>query len=280
MKHIVTFILITTLVLPFSSCKKKDTKVEEPIDNETTNPTLTLVKIGETYLSGGNAKAVVYSTKELETGYNEIYVALYDSTDGSRLSRGHFEVTPMMDMGSMQHSSPVENTEDTTTTNGYFKCGVVFTMPGGASKWSLNFAFHNHKNEKMGRGSLGISVKASTPSRSKSTLIFQENNAALFLTFLNPLKPAVGINDLEITLHKKINNNQFDPVNDYTIQMEPVMPSMGHSSPNNVNPVLTANGHYKGKVNFTMSGLWQIKLKLYKSGVLLSDDQFFEITIE
>ncbi|MBL7932639.1 MAG: FixH family protein [Bacteroidia bacterium] len=280
MKHIITFIVSITLLLSFTSCKKKETKVEEPVNNETTNPTLTLLKIGETYLNGANAKAVVYSTKELETGYNQIYVALYDSTDGSRLSRGHFEVIPMMDMGSMQHSSPVENTEDTTTTDGYFKSGVVFTMPGDASQWSLNFAFHNHKNESMGRGSLGMAVKASTPARSKSTLIFAENNAALYLTFANPLKPAVGINDLEILLHKKISNDEYAPVDDYTIVMEPTMPSMGHSSPNNVNPVLTANGHYKGKVNFTMSGLWHINLKLYKAGVLLSDDQFFEITID
>jgi len=44
------------------------------------------------------------------------------------------------------------------------------------------------------------------------------------------------------------------------------MPSMGHGSPNNVNPVLTKNGHYKGKVNFTMTGDWRINLELNKDG--------------
>jgi hypothetical protein len=36
----------------------------------------------------------------------------------------------MMDMGMMQHSCPVENTADTTTTDNYFKTAVVFSMPG------------------------------------------------------------------------------------------------------------------------------------------------------
>lgn len=54
------------------------------------------------------------------------------------------------------------------------------------------------------------------------------------------------------------------------------MPSMGHGSPNNVNPVHIEKGHYRGKVNFTMTGEWQIKLKVFKNGVLLRDDLMFE----
>jgi hypothetical protein len=45
------------------------------------------------------------------------------------------------------------------------------------------------------------------------------------------------------------------------------------------NPIHSINGHYKGKVNFTMSGLWQIQLKLAKNGVLLSDQIYFETTL-
>jgi hypothetical protein len=56
------------------------------------------------------------------------------------------------------------------------------------------------------------------------------------------------------------------------------MPSMGHGSPNNVNPVHTSNGHYLGKVNFTMSGFWRVHLTIKKNGVLLSNDQYFDIT--
>ena len=87
------------------------------------------------------------------------------------------------------------------------------------------------------------------------------------------------MNDFEIVLHKKVSMMDFPAIENYTIEIVPEMPSMGHGSPNNVNPIHLANGHYIGKVNFTMTGLWKIKLKLYKNGTLISDDQFFEITL-
>lgn len=280
MKRSISILALATITLFTFSCKKKETKINDatPAD-KTEEVSTTLLKLGETFIPGSAAKAVVYGTKEAETGYNEIYIALYDSTDGTRLSRGHFDVLPMMDMGTMQHSAPVENTEDTTTTNGYFKAGVIFSMPGTASQWWLDLSFHNHKNNKYGTGKLGLAVKSSSPTKFRSTVVSKDNNSSVFISFVNPIKPVVGINDFEVVLHKKINMMEYAPIDDYTIEIEPTMPSMGHGSPNNVNPVISSNGHYKGKVNFTMSGLWQIKVKLFKNGVLLSEDQYFEITI-
>lgn len=281
MKRFIILVAVASLPFITLSCKKKETKPEEtttPVSTETTP--VNLLKLGETFITGSAAKAVIYGTKEPVTGYNEIYVALFDSLDGSQLSRGHFDVLPMMDMGTMQHSAPVENTEDTTTTNGYFKSAVIFSMPGTSSQWWLDLSFHNHKNGKSGAGKLGVTVKASSPSLFKSTVVAADNNSSIFLSYVNPLKPVVGINDFEVVLNKKKNMMEYTPVDDYTIEIEPTMPSMGHGSPNNVNPSLTSKGHYKGKVNFTMSGLWRITLKLYKNGTLVSSDQYFEITIE
>ncbi|MNR44863.1 hypothetical protein D3C85_1636520 [compost metagenome] len=58
--------------------------------------------------------------------------------------------------------------------------------------------------------------------------------------------------------------------------MTPEMPSMGHGSPNNVEPVITKNGIYKGKVNFTMTGDWKINFVLAKGGQ--SNVTFFDLT--
>lgn len=76
-----------------------------------------------------------------------------------------------------------------------------------------------------------------------------------------------------------INETTYEPIEDYTIEIEPTMPGMNSGSPNFVNLVHGKSGHYSGKVNLTMSGRWQIKLKLFKNGVLLSDDQYFEIIL-
>ncbi len=261
------------------SCKKNNTTPEEET-GPTANPTANLLQIGETYIIGAKAKAVIYSTKPFETGYNEIYVALFDSVDGSRLSNGHFDIIPMMDMGTIQHSCPIENTGDTTTTNGYFKTSVVFSMAGTAAQWSLNLNFHNHKNNLNGIGKIGVDVIASSPVKFLSTVIPLDSNASVFITIIKPTSPQVGINDFEIVLHKRTSMMNFPSINNYSIEIVPEMPSMGHGSPNNVNPVLISNGHYVGKVNFTMTGLWRIKLKLYKNGTLISSDQYFETTLQ
>jgi len=261
------------------SCKKNNTAPDEET-GPTVNPTANLVQIGETYIIGAKAKAVIYSTKPFETGYNDIYVALYDSVDGSKLSNGHFDILPMMDMGMMQHSCPVENTEDTTTTNGYFKSAVVFIMPGNATQWSLNLNFHNHKNNLEGTGILGVNVNSSSPNKLVSTVLPLDSNSSVFISLVGLSNPQVGINDFEITLHKKSNMMSFPAIDNYSVEIVPEMPSMGHGSPNNVNPILTSNGHYVGKVNFTMTGLWRVNLKLYKNGTLISSDQYFETTLQ
>jgi len=64
----------------------------------------------------------------------------------------------------------------------------------------------------------------------------------------------------------------------YTFVITPEMPSMGHGSPNNVNPVHVGNGHYKGKVNFTMTGEWKVNIAVQKNGNTISKNAFFTIT--
>lgn len=279
MKSLFKLLITSCLILFVFSCKKKETTAEETITDTNNSSAKTLIKLGETYIRGANAKAVIYSDKTLESGYNELYTALFDSTDGSSLSSGRFEITPMMDMGSMKHSAPVENDESGQTKEGYFKSAVVFSMPGTSSQWFLNFKFHNHKNNLEGTGSIGVAVSAASPSRFKTSILSLDSNTTLFMSLITPKKPQVGINDFELVLHKKKNSMEYEPIENYRVEITPEMPSMGHGSPNNVNPVHTGQGHYIGKVNFTMTGLWNIKLKIFKNDVLISNDQFFELTL-
>jgi len=57
------------------------------------------------------------------------------------------------------------------------------------------------------------------------------------------------------------------------------MPAMNHGAPGNEQPVLTDNGHYRGKVNFVMSGEWRINLKLVKDESTLAET-FFDLMVE
>lgn len=273
-----TLLLIAITSILFS-CKKS----EQIEPEETTNPSTPInnfTKIGETYILGAKAKAIVYSTKAFETGYNEVYVSLFDSIDGNPLNNGHFNIIPIMKTGTMQHSSPVENTETTSATNGYFKSAVVFSMSGTSSEWSLNFTFHNHKNGLEGQGTLGVNVAASSPSKFASTVLVADSNKKVLISLIQPTNPEVGINNFEIVLHQMSSTMSYPAINNYAIEIYPEMVSMGHGSPNNVNPVNIGNGHYAGKVNYTMTGLWRVHLNIYNNGTLISDDQYFDMTLQ
>jgi hypothetical protein len=64
-----------------------------------------------------------------------------------------------------------------------------------------------------------------------------------------------------------------------SIAITPEMPSMGHGSPNNVDPVYTADGRYEGKVNFTMTGYWKVNMVIRDAeDVIIKDNAFFDIT--
>jgi len=280
MKSIFKILTIASVILFTYSCKKETQNPAQTVSETDTDTLSNLTKIGETYIIGAKAKAVIYAKNLFETGYNDIYVGLYDSTDGSKLTDGHLTIMPMMDMGTMVHSSPVENPTSAIATNGYYKAAVVFSMPGNATEWSLNLSFHNHKNNLEGEGSLGVAVVASSPAKFISTILPLDSNVSVLISLIKPSAPVVGLNDFEIVLHKKSTMMDFPAIDNYRVEIEPEMPSMGHGSPDNVNPVLTSNGHYLGKVNFTMSGLWKINLKLYKDTTLLSDNQSFEITLK
>lgn len=253
------------------ACKKEDNKI---INNQNTPNPITYKKIGETWIEGAHAKAIVYAEKELFFGYNRLYVKIVDSVDGSELSNGEFSILPLMEMGSMVHSAPVENPTTQLAQNGYYNSNIAFIMSG---TWALNIRYNNPKDQTKGLGKLSVDVMPLNPPRIKSVVGLDSNN--VFISFLEPIKPMVGINDFEIAVHSMVNSNDFAAVTDYSIEIEPEMPSMGHGSPNNINPLHTDNGHYKGKVNFTMTGLWRINVTLKKNGTVINDELFFDITL-
>jgi len=94
---------------------------------------------------------------------------------------------------------------------------------------------------------------------------------------LAPKSPKVGINDIELFIAKKASMMSFPADSSLTVTLTPEMPSMGHGSPNNVNPVHVGGGHYKGKVNFTMTGLWRLHLDFTNGSALADSTTYFDI---
>ncbi len=266
--------LLLGIILYLPGCS--DDAVTGGNNNNNGNPDLSgLVKVDSAYATGSAAIVALYATDSLKTGYNKFYVVLYDSATGSVITDSHIMLMPEMDMGMMSHSAPYEDPESETAVNGKYPCAVVFIMPSTSMMpWKLDVMVHNHgaPGEPEGTASFNL-VVADNPTKYKS--ILTGDSTRLYLSYVLPKSPVVGINDFEFTLHKRMDMMSFPPDSSYTCTIYPWMPSMGHGSPNNVDPVHVTKGHYNGDVNFTMTGDWQIKVYLHKNGQ--TDSTYFDL---
>ncbi|PKV63418.1 FixH family protein [Pontibacter ramchanderi] len=222
-------------------------------------PTVEYKKLAEGNAAGSDIKVELYSTEDLATGYNQLYVALFDAA-GKRIEQGSVSLKPQMDMGMMKHAAPVENPVSEQTKNGYFPGAVVFTMPSGEmGSWTLGIQVQ--ANGQTGTFTTPVTIKEPATSRLKS-FVSKTDGAKYFVVYLQPQKPKVGVNDIEIAVYKANSMMDYPAVTNLSLVLEPEMPTMGHGSPNNVNPTHAGGGHYKGKANFTMTGLWYLHLTI------------------
>lgn len=260
-------LLISSILFLSTSCSEDET---------TPDPTSGLIKITEGYALGAAARVEVWAEEELFSGYNKLFIALYDSAGGERITDSHVHLHPVMDMHTMTHSCPVENPEP-LAVDMLFPAGVLFTMPSGEmGSWTLEVSVHNHLNNRHGEAMFNIEVTATSPSR---VITFQASNSKrYYLGYHFPSGMKVGVNDLEIVAFTMV-NGEFVPAKDLSIGLTPEMPSMDHGSPNNQDPVHISNGHYKGKVNFTMTGEWRLNLSLVEGSDELGI-KYFDVIVE
>jgi hypothetical protein len=64
---------------------------------------------------------------------------------------------------------------------------------------------------------------------------------------------------------------------DFVVTFETLMPSMGHGSEGNRNPVHTREGRYRGRIGFNMRGDWRIDVFCFRNGVEVGRTFFFFI---
>lgn len=275
----ITIALFAFAAIGLASCEKTTTEpVVTPED-----PFEGLVYIGETQAVGAGAIVKLYAEEDLFMGYNRLHVVVLDSADTKKnITDAHITFHPMMDMGTMMHSCPIENpgmtVEEGTKA---FKGAVVFIMPTTAmGSWTLGIHVHNHTNGQEGKASFNITVVENTEPRLFS-FVSAFDNAKMFVALIDPMKPEIGINDFNLGIYKKESMTSFPGVENVMVKSEPWMPSMNHGSPNNEDPKSSGDGMYKGKVNFTMTGYWQVKLDLFTANQdTIATGKYFDITFQ
>lgn len=269
---VIKFLYLFLLSLIAGACSKN--KNEFP-DSES------YLKVGEEVSSNSSFVVQFYAKDSLFTGYNKVYFKVKDKTSDQSLNQAAISLYPLMDMGTFKHACPIENPVNLPNSDGYFEGAILFSMPGTDNSWSLSVNIEG--NGKTDAALFAIPKVIQTIPVKKIVIIDSLSNGSSWIITKYPVslvEPAlwkVGSNPFEITVHQMASQMSFPCCNDMSVEITPEMPSMGHGSPNNVNPVSTGNGHYTGSVNFTMTGAWRINMVFRKGTRIIGRNAYFDI---
>ncbi len=88
------------------------------------------------------------------------------------------------------------------------------------------------------------------------------DGSKVFVMVVAPSEPVIGKQPFEVFVVQKKGMMDWPALDGLTLEITPEMPTMGHGSPGNENPVAAGDGHYAGLVNFTMAGPWKVTVAL------------------
>lgn len=247
------YIALLLLAITMFSCSDDDTNPVKDTDEITLNSIVNKT-------SGDYTFDVLSEGTELEEGHNVFYIRATDNSGNSIAI--DISVNLMMDMGMMMHSTPFMTEVVTMNDKEYIKVDATFIMASAGGTWFLTL-----KSETM-----NIDERIDyTVTATGNVKRFTFDEKSYFVTLRSLDSPKVGLNDFIVSIHSRESMMIHHAVTDLTTEVEMLMPSMGHGSDGNVNPVHTENGVYAGKVNFNMTGDWQITLKLKRGDIMIGE---------
>jgi hypothetical protein len=271
----IIFIPLLAIALFATSCKKEETNPGTPVDD----PLSEYVLISETSAATLDCTVKVYAQEALFVGYNYILVQVKDNATGEILDNPNMMFMPVMEMNSgMMHACPLEQPTYNTSLQ-VMEGTITFVMPSmGQGKWNLGLKLKNTAGTEEDIN-IDVDVMQKAESQLFSFVSANNPNQSVFVALVNPRMPQIGINDFEVVVYERQSMMSWPALEMLNIEIDPEMPTMGHGSPNNVNPIDMGEGHYLGKVNFTMSGYWKVNMKFETTtNEMMMDDAFFDIT--
>lgn len=245
----ILFMAFAMLLIAVSSCKKEN--------NNNTSETEGLTKVQE--VSNTSYTLEIYGTaSNFVTGYNDIYFRVKENSSGEYLQDATLDWYPEMHMMSMTHSCPNSAITKVNGKKTLYKAYSVFTMPSNSSEY-WDAKINITKGSEVSFVTPVLNVVANSTKRVSSFM--GTDSKKYIVAYIAPASPKAAINDLVLGLFTP-NGMSYDVVKNFSVEVDPRMPSMGnHSSPNNENPVFSSSDNfYHGKLSLTMSGLWKLNL--------------------
>lgn len=286
-KTFTTIAAAVTLVAGLAACSSDDNDVDISIPDddvdccslEEEELTIRYLQDYEQIGSVGELQTDIYTIRlysaggKLLVGYNELFFTVIKTATGRHVKDVEFDsiaplMTMQMAMGTHSHSTPTGSARRVASWIPVFRSHVAFLMPSNASAgntWQL--AFDYRIRETSGRFESLLVEVAAAPEGSAWILSFVWNEDTYYLTIAEPQKLVVGINEVRAVVSKKAAGQSAtepyaDAAETFSIEVVPTMPDMGnHTSPGN-EPLLfdSSAGLYKGRLNLTMTGRWDIHL--------------------
>ncbi|MFZ4863273.1 FixH family protein [Sphingobacterium sp. Mn56C] len=223
-------------------------------------------KIQDTVFQDKNIS--LWAKDSLTSKFESIFIRLTDK-EGNPAALTSLNYDVKMDMGMMAHGAPFYPLK--SLGNGIYQADIVFIMPNirdMGKGWLLQLA---NSGLKDSNDTLSIALPVKEASVDRTLATNTQADGRVFVSCLLPDQASVGEQPIHFVLHK-IEKDAFPIVDGYSIEVEPFMPDMGHGSDKNIAAKSTGDGHYEGRVNFSMKGHWDIKVRLLKDGKPASEE--------
>ena len=222
----------------------------------------------------GNETIELYNEKGMfETGYNMISLRIKDNTTDSYIEDATLSWMPMMQMPTMEHSSPKSTITKALGKDTVYEGFIIYQMTNtDASGWSLTINYTIDGTDY----SVTETISVFQYENQNTASFMGSDDTRYILALIEPKDPSIAVNEMKVGLFKMENMMTFPVVEDYTIALDPRMPGMGnHTSPNNTDLTYNnADNFYYGDLSLTMTGYWKLNLKLMNTNddVLKGED--------
>ncbi len=264
-------ILSLAILAIFASCSSDN---DETV---TVNELDGLTKIQE--MTNDTHVVELYSaTGVLQQGHNAISLRIKNKTTNEYEKNATVTWAPLMYMTSMQHACPYSTVTKTSGKETLYNGYIVFQMAQNDTEyWKLKVNYTINGTDYTVNEVINVRL----PRKEELPRSPESDGSKYVLALIEPTSPKVALNDITMGVFKMENMMSFPIVNNYTVKIDPRMPSMGnHGSPNNVNLTQSATDlFYHGKLSLTMTGYWKINLQLLNSAnEVLKGEEITETT--